>query len=347
MIMKRTKMISLTSAMTVVALTLGSTFAFAATSSSSSAQTVGTNPPSAIGQPTSGQNTQHPQPPRLVSPKELAIALNISASTLKSDLQSGMSILDIATKQGIDPSTLEQTLTTYVNNQIQSLITRGKMTSTQASNAEARFAHNLPTMLAHKGLPPRAPQGAGAGGTAQGAGGAPQGAGGAAQGSNSGGQLRRPPSLVPPKEMATALNISASTLGSDLRSGMSILDIATKQGIDQTTLEQTLTTYVNHQIQSLVSSGKMTSTQASNAEKRFSTNLPTMLSHKGFPPRGPQGQHGGAPQGAGGAPQGAGGAPQGAGGAPQGAGGAPQGAGGAPQGAGGAPQGAGGAPQGN
>ena len=290
--MKSMKLITSVGAMAIASLMLGSTLTFAA--SNSNANSNGVNTP-----PAQGQQMGKRRPPAPIPPSEMAKALNISASTLHSDLQSGQSLLDVATTQGISESTLEQTLTTYVDNQIQTMVSSGKLTSTQATNAEAEFAKRLPTMLSHKGLPPKLGQGP-MNGHGQGNGQTPaNGQGGMmgqppanGQGAPSGQPMgkRRPPLPISPSELAKALNISTSTLHHDMQSGQSLLDIATTQGISESALEQTLTTYVDNQIQTMVSSGKLTSTQATNMEAAFAKRLPTMLSHKGLPPRYGQGQ---------------------------------------------------------
>ncbi len=285
--MKSMKLITSVGALAIATLTLGSTLTFAATNSNVNSN--GVNTP-----PAQGQQMGKRRPPAPVSLSEFAQALNLSSSTLFSDLKSGQSLLDIATQQGISESALEQTLTTYVDNQIQTMVSSGKLTSTQATNAEAAFAKRLPTLLSHKGLPPKLGQGP-MNGRGRGNGQTPtNGQGGLTgqssangQGAPSGQQMgkRRPPAPIPPSELAMALNISTSTLHSDLQSGQSLLDIATTQGISESALEQTLTTYVDNQIQTMVSSGKLTSTQATNAESAFAKRLPTMLSHKGLLPR--------------------------------------------------------------
>ncbi len=283
--MKNMKLITAVGALAIATLTLGSTLTFAATNSSA---TSNSNTPTGINSSQAqGQLMGKRRPPAPLPPSELAKALNISVSTLRSDLQSGQSLLDIATTQGISESTLEQTLTTFVDGHIQTMVNSGKLTSTQATNAEAAFAKRLPTMLSHKGLPPRPGQGP-MGDHGPGNGQVSAIGQGPAQGQFMG--KRRPPAPIPPSELAKALNVSVSTIRSDLQSGQSLLDIATTQGISESALEQTLTTYVDGQIQTLVSSGKLTSTQATNAEAAFAKRLPNMLSHKGLPPRPDQGQ---------------------------------------------------------
>ena len=155
--MKRIKFFTSAGAIAMATLTLGSTLTFAATNSS-----ITSNPNTSTGihtPPTQGQQMGRKRPPAPISLSELAQALNINTSTLKSDLQSGQSILDIATQQGISESTLEQTLTTYVDSQLQAMVSSGKLSSTQVNTAEAAFAKRLPTMLSRKGLPPHSGQG--------------------------------------------------------------------------------------------------------------------------------------------------------------------------------------------
>ncbi len=282
--MKRIKFFASAGAIAMATLTLGSTLTFAATNSSitsNSNTSTGIHTP-----PTQGQQIGKKRPPAPISLSELAQALNISTTTLKSDLQSGQSILDIATQQGISESTLEQTLTTYVDSQLQAMVSSGKLSSSQAQNADAAFAKRLPTVLSHKGLPPKLGHGPANGQNPANGQGSINGQG-PKQGQQMGG--KRPPAPIPPSELAQALNISTSTLKSDLQSGQSILDIATQQGISESTLEQTLTTYMDSQLQAMVSSGKLSSTQVKTAEAAFAKRLPTMLSRKGLPPHSGQG----------------------------------------------------------
>ncbi len=74
--------------------------------------------------------------------------------------------------------------------------------------------------------------------------------------------------------VAQKLGISVATLHTDLQSGSSIVSIASQHGVSQTALNQAITAEAQSQLNTLVSSGVLTSSQ----ETQFLTMLGNMLS---------------------------------------------------------------------
>ena len=73
----------------------------------------------------------------------VASALNLSASSLQQQLQSGQTIADVAKAQNVDPSTVQKAVTDSVQSQLNQDVQSGQLTANQTqnllSNLTARF----------------------------------------------------------------------------------------------------------------------------------------------------------------------------------------------------------------
>ncbi|NMP21938.1 hypothetical protein [Sulfobacillus harzensis] len=174
---------------------------------------------------------------------DAAQALNIAPSTLKTDLQKGESLATIAQAQGSSTKALEATLLKDATAQIQSAVSAGKLTSVEASRLKA----HLPTIIKKLVTIP----------------------------------LAHPWGLMAPHRMgfmrplrtdaAQALNISPSTLKTDLQKGESLAAIAHAHGSSTKALEATLLKDATAQIQSALSAGKLTPARATQMESHLNT----------------------------------------------------------------------------
>lgn len=192
---------------------------------------------------------------------DVAKALNISTSTLQADMKAGDSLATIAANNGSSATALESALTTDATNEINSLVSSGKITSTQATSIEANLSKMIDAYVTNK--PGSMPQGGG-------------------------GMLGSFMKDVT-SDVATALNISTTTVQTDMKSGESLATIAANNGSSATALESALTTDATNEINSLVSSGKLTSTQATSLEANLSkmidgfvTRTPGKMTNGGF-----------------------------------------------------------------
>lgn len=83
--------------------------------------------------------------------------------------------------------------------------------------------------------------------------------------------------------VSKVLNISVATLTSDLKAGQSIDGIASKQGISQQKLTTALEADYKQRLDSMVSSGRISSSQEGAMISRYDQSLPKMLSTPGLP----------------------------------------------------------------
>ncbi|RIV17513.1 hypothetical protein D2Q93_15255 [Alicyclobacillaceae bacterium I2511] len=136
--------------------------------------------------------------------------LNVSASTLQSDLKSGKTLAQIASAQGVSTATLISDLEAAQQSNLSSLVSSGKITSTQEQQMLSRMATQVSNFV--NGTQPK--QGV-------------PGVGGMRGPGGPGGMLTT---------AAKALNVSTSTLQSDLKSGKTLAQIASAQGVSTATL---------------------------------------------------------------------------------------------------------------
>jgi predicted DNA-binding ribbon-helix-helix protein len=171
--------------------------------------------------------------------------LNLSAATLRSDLQSGKTIAAIAQAQGVSTATLISELETTMKANLAQAVTSGKMTSAQEQQALSGLDQRV-TDFVNGTMPFGGWRGSGG----------PGGPGGFA-GRNGAGNLMT--------EMAKDLNLSVTTLRSDLQSGKTIPAIAQAQGVSTATLISELETTMKANLAQAVTSGKMTNAKEQQA----------------------------------------------------------------------------------
>ncbi len=185
---------------------------------------------------------------------DTARALNISTATLKADLSKGQSLATIAQAQGSSTAALEASLTADAQSQIQSAVSSGQLTSSEATTLEAHLSAMIDKMVTAKGGMMHSTWGLG---------------------HNMGmmGWM---------KNVAKSLNISNSTLRADLKDGQSLATIANAHGVSTSTLEATLLSDATAQMQKAVTSGKMTQAQATKMESHLSKTIDQMVTHTGM-----------------------------------------------------------------
>ncbi|PSR33929.1 MAG: hypothetical protein C7B44_14285 [Sulfobacillus thermosulfidooxidans] len=187
--------------------------------------------------------------------KDAAKALNLSTSTLKADLKAGQSLATIAQDHGSSASALESTLLSDAKAKIQAAVSAGKMTQTQATQMESHLSTMIDQMVTRTGMMPK---------------------GGAWNHRGGFGMMGNVMSTI-----AKDLNISTSTLKADLKAGQSLATIAQDHGSSASALESTLLSDAQAKIQSAVSAGKLTQTQATQMESHLSTLIDQMVTHSG------------------------------------------------------------------
>jgi uncharacterized lipoprotein len=175
--------------------------------------------------------------------------LNMTTQTLMTDLRSGKSINDLASLQGVDASKIETDIQNALTTGINQAEQAGKITSAQATKMESNLTKRVQNMLSQT-HPAKGDRGPG---------------------------FRAPMSSVM-NVAAKDLNMTTQTLMTDLRSGKSINDLASVQGIDaskiETDVQNALTTGINQAEQA----GKITTAQAAKMQSNLTKRVQNMLS---------------------------------------------------------------------
>ena len=189
--------------------------------------------------------------------------LNISTTTLRTDLKDGQSLATIAQANGSSAASLESTLLASAQAKIQSAVSAGKITSAQATSIESHLSTMIDQMVTHSGK-----MGFGA-----------MGGFGHRGGFGAVGNLMA--------DAAKSLNLSNGTLRKDMKTGQSLAAIAQANGSSASALENTLLADAKAQMQTAVTAGKMTSAQATAMESHLSTMIDQMVTHSGSMKGGP------------------------------------------------------------
>lgn len=193
---------------------------------------------------------------------DVANALHISTTTLKADFKAGDSIATIAKQNQINVSTVESTLVSDAKTAIQTAVTAGYLTSAQAAKIEANLSSRIDAMVTrspghmmwHRAMRRRM-------------------------------GLER--ELV--KAVANSLKISTATVRSDLKAGDSLATIATDNHSSASALITSLVNNATAQLQSAISSGRLTQAQATKIEGGLTTRITTLVNQA--PLRMPHGHH--------------------------------------------------------
>jgi len=194
---------------------------------------------------------------------DVAKVLNLSTATLRSDLKAGQSLAAIAKTQGVATSTLIADLEASVQSKLTSMVTSGKITSAQEQKMVTRIDQRITNFV--NGTMPKW----GGPGHAMGMGGMHGGPGGwtGMRGMHRGmmgGQLA---------DVAKVLNLSTATLRSDMKAGQSLAAIAQTKGVAAGTLIADLEASAQSKLTSMVTSGKITSTQEQKMVTRIDQRI--------------------------------------------------------------------------
>ena len=223
-----------------------------------------TNPPTTDSAPTTQQGTR-PQRGGArgghggAGLAVVAKALGIDEATLKSELQAGKTIADVAKAKNIDLSVISSALLADEKTRVAQAVTDGKLTQAQADTRLAAAPARI-TMMLNSTQP-------------QGGFGDHGGKGGA--------------SLA---VAAKALGIDEATLKTELQAGKTIADVAKAKNIDPSVVSSALLADEKTRVAQAVTDGKLTQAQADTRLATAQTRITDMLNGK-LPVGGP-GKHG-------------------------------------------------------
>ncbi len=206
---------------------------------------------------------------------EAAKALGMTEAELKTELQAGKSIADVAKAKNIDLDTVIAKLTTAFKAHLDEEVASGKHTQAEADAKLAEFKTRVTEMVNTAGLPMRGGKG-GPGGH--------EGKGG------------HGPQKFATAQLATTLKLTETELQTQLKSGKTIKQIADAQNVDIADVKATLTADFKAHLDEEVASGEHTQVEADAKLAEFKTRLDDMVN--GVRPAGGKGGHG--PEGKGG-----------------------------------------------
>jgi cytidylate kinase len=260
------------------------------------AQTADTTPPaeSNVGttaiDPTTDATPAPSATPSVVKadkPSPLATAakvLGMTETELKTELQAGKSVSDVAKAKNIDLATVKAALLAEAKAHIDAEVAAGKHTAAEGVTKLAEVTSRIDTMLTTAGLPARGPHGKGG----------HEGKGG--------------PGKFMTATLATTLKLTQEELKTQLHSGKSLADVAKAQNVDIADVKSVLKSDFSAHLAEEVTSGEHTQAEADAKLAEFTTNLDTMVNRvgpaggmkgEGRGPGGPGGRHGHGPMGQG------------------------------------------------
>jgi len=214
----------------------------------------------------------------------VAKVLGITETELKTELQAGKSVSDVAKAKNIDLATVKAALLAEAKAHIDAEVAAGKHTAAEGVTKLAEVTSRIDTMLTTAGLPARGPHGKGG----------HEGKGG--------------PGKFMTATLATTLKLTQEELKTQLHSGKSLADVAKAQSVDIADVKAALTSDFSAHLAEEVKSGEHTQVEADAKIAEFKTNLDTMVNRvgpaggmkgEGRGPGGPGGRHGHGPMGEG------------------------------------------------
>jgi hypothetical protein len=210
--------------------------------------------------PNSSATPTTPSVEKADRPSPLAAAskvLGITEAELKTELEAGKSVADVAKAKNIDLATVKAALLAEAKAHIDAEVAAGKHTAAEGAAKLAEVTSRIDTMLTTAGLPARGPHGKGG----------PEGKGG--------------PGKFMSSTLATTLKLTQEELKTQLHSGKSLADVAKAQSVDIADVEAILTSDFTAHLAEEVTSGEHTQAEADAKLAEFKTNLDTMVNRVG------------------------------------------------------------------
>jgi hypothetical protein len=189
-----------------------------------------------------------------LDPSVAVTYLGLTTAELRTDMQNGQTLAQIAVAQGKTADGLVSALVTAADSKLASAVSAGKLTSTQESTIEANLQTEI-TAIVNSTHP-----GGGFGG------------GFGRFGRGAGGGLGSDFSAA-----ATYLGLTTAQIHTDMKSGQTLAQIAVAQGKTADGLVSALVTAEQAKLASAVSAGKLTSTQESALEANLQTQITNLV----------------------------------------------------------------------
>jgi len=216
--------------------------------------------------PSSSATPAAPTTPSVVKadrPSPLATVskvLGVTETELKTELEAGKSVADVAKAKNIDLATVKAALLAEAKAHIDAEVAAGKHTAAEGVTKLAEVTSRIDTILTTAGLPARGPQGMGGKGGHEGKGG---------------------PGKMMSEAVAKVLKLTTTELKTQLHSGKSLADVAKAQSVDIADVKTVLTSDFTAHLAEEVTSGEHTQAEADAKLAEFKTNLDTMVNRVG------------------------------------------------------------------
>ena len=189
---------------------------------------------------------------------EIAKALGMTEVDLKTELQAGKSVADIAAAKNVSLDSIVSAIVTAQTERLKQAVTDGKLTQAQADTMIANLKLTVPSRLQTKWV------------------GQPLNDGGQRGGKGAGGGMREGLQVV-----AKTLGITDAELRTELQAGKSVADVATTKNVSINTLVDAVIAEQTTVLKQAVTDGKLTQAQADQRLALLKTNLPKLFELKG------------------------------------------------------------------
>ena len=187
---------------------------------------------------------------------EAAKALGMTEAELKTELQSGKSIADVAKAKNIDLDVVNAKLTAAFKAHLDEEVASGEHTQTEADTKLAEFKTRISSMVNAPGLPMH---------------------GGKGDHGPKGGKGGHGPAKFATAKLATTLKLTETELQTQLKSGKTLKQIADAQNVDIADVKATLTSDFKAHLDEEVASGEHTQAEADAKLAEFKTRLDDMV----------------------------------------------------------------------
>jgi len=196
----------------------------------------------------------------------IAGALGMTEAELRTELQSGKSVADVASAKGVSLDTVVNAVIAEQTTALNQAVADGRLTQAQADIILANLKATLPGHLQTRVVP--------------GLGGWGFGGRGRGHGHKGGFGLKGAASFA---TIATTLKMTPAELLTELRSGKSVADVAGAKGVSLDTVIAAIVDEQAKQLSAAVAAGRITQAQADAALANLKENLPELLALKGGP----------------------------------------------------------------
>ena len=197
---------------------------------------------------------------------DAAKALGMTEAELKTELQAGKSIADVAKAKNVDLDTVIAALTAAFKAHLDEEVASGEHTQAEADAKLAEFKTRITTMVNTAGLPMHGGKG------------------------DHGGKGGHGPAKFATANLATTLKLTETELQTQLKAGKTLTQIAEAQNVDLADVKATLTSDFKAHLDEEVASGEHTQAEADAKLAEFKTRLDDMVN--GVRPAGGKGGRG-------------------------------------------------------